>query len=300
LSGTSESSPVFEELFGIGGGTRVCAVFGDPIEHSLSPPIHNAAFRSLGMHYVYVAFHVRRSELARAIAGIKALGIAGVNVTIPHKTSVIRFLDTIEKTAREIGAVNTITRSGHGLRGYNTDGQAALEVLQKLGGSLSGTKATILGAGGAARAIAYYLSNTIESISILNRTRAKGSNLANEITRWSGNKCRSYQLNNANLRKETSESDILINTLPVQAFPRFAKTLIQERLVRPGMIIFDANYHQESSFLADAQSAGAKVSDGLDMLVSQAALSFELWTGRKPPIDVMHEAALKAKQARMR
>lgn len=299
MNGSLESSPMLKELLGIGGGTRVCAVVGDPIEHSLSPPIHNAAFRSLGMDFVYVAFHVRRSELARAIAGIRALGIVGLNVTIPHKTSVIRFLDTIEKTAREIGAVNTITTSSRGLRGYNTDGQAALEVLQTLGGSLSGTKATILGAGGAARAITYYLSNTVASISILNRTRAKGSGLASEITRWSGNKCRSYQLSNANLRKETSESDILINTLPVQAFPRFAKTLTHERLVRPGMIVFDANYHQESSFLADAQSVGAKVSDGLDMLVSQAALSFELWTDRKPPIDVMHAAALKAKQARM-
>ena len=291
---------MFKELLGIGGGTRVCAVIGDPIEHSLSPPIHNAAFRSLGMDFVYVAFRVRRTELARAIAGVKALGVAGLNVTIPHKTSVIRFLDTVEKTAREIGAVNTIVRSGRGLRGHNTDGRAALEVLQKLGGSLSGTKASILGAGGAARAIAYYLSNTVESISILNRTQANGSGLASEITRWSGKKCRSCQLNNANLRKETSESDILITTLPVQAFPRFAKMLILERLTRPGMIIFDANYHQESGFLADAQSAGAKVSDGLDMLVSQAALSFELWTGRKAPIDVMHEAALKAKQARMR
>ena len=291
---------MFKEVLVIGGGTRVCAVIGDPIEHSLSPPIHNAAFRSLGMDFVYVAFRVRRTELARAIAGVKALGVTGLNVTIPHKTSVIRFLDTIEKTACEIGAVNTIVRSGRGLRGYNTDGRAALEVLQKLGGSLSGTKASILGAGGAARAIAYYLSNTVDSISILNRHQAKGSSLASEITRWSGNKCRSYQLNNANLRKETSESDILINTLPVQAFPRFAKTLILERLIRPGMIIFDANYHQESSFLADAQSAGAKVSDGLDMLVGQAALSFELWTGRNAPIDVMREAALDAQKAQAR
>jgi len=291
---------MFEKLLGIGGGTRVCAVIGDPIEHSLSPPIHNAAFRSLDMDFVYVAFRVRRRELARAIGGISALGIAGLNVTRPHKTSVIHFLDTIENTAREIGAVNTIARSGRGLRGYNTDGRASLEILQKLGGSLSGTKAAILGAGGAARAIAYYLSNTAESISILNRTRAKGSSLASEITRWSGNRCRSCQLTKANLRKEASESDILINTLPVHAFPRFARTLIRERLVRPGMIIFDANYDHKSSFLADAESAGARVSDGLDMLVSQAALSFELWTGRRPPIDVMYKAALKAKQARMR
>jgi shikimate dehydrogenase len=300
LNATSEPSPTLRHLFEIDGRTRVCAVIGDPIEHSLSPQIHNAAFRSLNMDFVYVAFRVRRSELAQAIAGIRALEMTGINVTIPHKTSVIRFLDTVERTARKIGAVNTLVRSNRGLQGYNTDGQAALEVLQKLGGSLSGMKATILGAGGAARAIAYYLSNETESMSILNRTQARGSSLAREIARWSGDKCQFHRLNKANIRKEIGKSEILINTLPVNAFPRFAETMIQEKSVRPGMIVFDVNYHQTSHFLTDAQNEGAKVSDGLDMLVSQAALSFELWTGRKPPIDVMREAALKAKQDQMR
>lgn len=280
----------------IGGGTKVCAVIGDPIERSLSPAIHNAAYRSLGMDFVYVAFRVRRRELAQAIEGARTLGIVGLNVTRPHKTSVIHFLDTIEKTAREIGAANTLVRSGGRLRGYNTDGQAALEVLQKLSGSLSATRVVILGAGGAARAIAYYLSKTTQSMSILNRTRAKGAKLAGEIKRWSGVKCRSYGLNRAKLRKEVGKSDVLINTLPADVLPRFASTLIHEGLIRTGMIVFDANYIHESDFLVDAEATGAKVADGLDMLVGQAALSFKLWTGRDPPIDVMHEAALKARQ----
>jgi shikimate dehydrogenase len=282
----------------IDGGAKVCAVIGDPIEHSLSPAIHNAAYRSLGMNFVYVAFRVRRRELARAIEGARTLGIFGLNVTRPHKTNVMHFLDTIEKTAREVGAVNTLVRSGSELRGYNTDGQAALEVLQKLGGSLSATRVVILGAGGAARAIAYYLSKTTQSMSILNRTLAKGSKLADKITLWSGAKCQPYGLNRANLRKEVGKSDVLINTLPVDVLPRFASTVIREGLIRTGMIVFDANYIHKSSFLADAEAAGAKVADGLDMLVGQAALSFKLWTGRDPPIDVMHEAALKARQVR--
>jgi len=280
----------------IGEGTKVCAVIGDPIEHSLSPAIHNAAYRSLGMDFVYVAFRVRSRELARAIEGARALGMVGLNVTRPHKTSVMDLLDTTEKTARKIGAVNTIVRSGGGLRGYNTDGQAALEVLQKLGGSLSGTRVVILGAGGAARAIAYYLSKTTQSMSILNRTRASGSRLAAEITRWSDVKCLSRGLDRTSLRKEVSKSDVLINTLPVDILPRFGSTLICEGLIRTGMIVFDANYVHESDFLLDAEVAGAKVADGLDMLVGQAALSFRLWTGRNPPIDVMHETALKARQ----
>jgi len=301
LNDASESSAMFAGLPGISGGTRVCAVIGDPIEHSISPPIHNAAFRSLNMDFTYVAFRVRRRELAQAIEGVRALGIAGLNVTRPHKATVMRSLDTIEKTAREIGAVNTIVRSDAGLRGYNTDGQAALEVLRKLGGSLSGARVAVLGAGGASRAITYYLSKAVERVSVLNRTGAKGLRLAREVTRWSGTKCRAYRLNEANLRQETSESNILINTLPVDVFSRFATTLIQQRLIRPGMIVFDANYYdRESDFLAKAEQAGAKVSDGLDMLVGQAALSFELWTGRSAPIDVMHEAALNAQKAQTR
>ena len=301
MNDAPESSTIFAGLRGITGETRVCAVIGDPIEHTLSPPIHNAAFRSLNMDFTYVAFRVRKRELAQAMEGARALGIVGLNVTRPHKATVMRSLDTIEKTAREIGAVNTIVRSDSGLRGYNTDGQAALEVLRKLGGSLSGTRVAVLGAGGASRAITYYLSKSVERISVLNRTGAKGSRLASEITRWSGTKCRSYRLNEVNLRKETSENNILINTLPVHVFSRFAKTLTQQRLIRPGMIVFDANYYDhKSDFLAKAEQAGAKVSDGLDMLVGQAALSFELWTGRSAPIDVMHEAALNAQKAQTR
>lgn len=298
MNGLPKISDMPSDSSRIDGGTKVCAVIGDPIEHSLSPAIHNAAYRSLGMDFVYVAFRVRRRELARAIEGVRGLGIVGLNVTRPHKTSVMHFLDTIEKTAREIGAVNTLVRSGRGLRGYNTDGQAALEVLRKLSGSLSGTRAVILGAGGAARAIGYYLSRSTQSISILNRTRAKGSKLAGEIARWSDIKCQPYGLDKASLRKEVGQSDVLINTLPVDVVPRFASTLIREELIRAGMIVFDANYIHKSDFLSDAEAAGARVVDGLDMLVGQAALSFKLWTGRDPPIDVMHKAALKARQVR--
>jgi shikimate dehydrogenase len=282
-------------LHRIGGGTKVCAVIGDPIEHSLSPPIHNAAFRSLGMDFVYVAFRVRRDELARAMEGFRALGIVCINVTRPHKTCVMRLLDRIERNAREIGAVNTIANTDDTLRGYNTDGQAALDVLQEIGGSLSGKRVVILGAGGAARAITYCLSKTVPSISILNRTRAKGSRLSAEIVRRSKAKCRAYGLSKADLRKEVPQADLVINTLPVDVLPRFGATLMHEGLIRPGMIVFDANYSHSSDFLVDAEHAGAIVTDGLDMLVRQAALSFKLWTGRDPPIDVMRAAAKEAR-----
>jgi shikimate dehydrogenase len=289
------SPAVITRLHEISAGTKVCAVIGDPIDHSLSPPIHNAAFRSLGIDFVYVAFRVHGEGLARAMKGFRSLGIVGVNVTRPHKTRVMLLLDKVEREAREIGAVNTIVNTDGTLRGYNTDGQAALSVLQEIGGSLSGKRVLILGAGGAARAITHHLSKTVQSISILNRTRVKGSRLSTEIARRSKAECRARGLNKADLRKEVSEADLVINTLPVDVLPRFGSTLIHEGLIRPGMIVFDANYLHRSDFLVEAEHAGAIVTDGLDMLVRQAALSFKLWTGRDAPIDIMRAAAREAR-----
>jgi len=295
LNKVSKASAVLASLPKISGAARVCAVIGDPIAHSLSPAIHNAAFRSLGMDLMYVPFRVRANELKAAIEGIRSLGVLGVNVTMPHKTRVVPLLDAIEKTALQIGAVNTIVRNDGRLRGYNTDGQAALAVLQSLARSLRGRRAVILGAGGAARAIVYYLSKTVESIAILNRTRSKGSSIASKIARLRGITCRSYGLSKASLERELGQADLLVNTIPADAFARLGNILIQERLVREDMVVFDVNYEPKNDFLVNAKLAGAKATDGLDMLVRQAALSFTLWTGREAPIDIMREAAIQAR-----
>lgn len=295
MNEVSKASAVLASLPKISGAAKVCALIGDPIAHSLSPPIHNAAFRSLGLDFAYVPFRVRTNELKAAIEGIRSLGILGVNVTIPHKTRVLPLLDAIERTALQIGAVNTIVRNDGRLRGYNTDGQAALAVLQSLAGSLPGRRAVILGTGGAARAIVYYLSKTVESIAMLNRTRSKGSSIASKIARLRGITCRSYGLNKASLQRELGQADLLINTIPADAFARLGSILIQEGLVRQDMVVFDVNYKPKNAFLVDAKLAGAKAIDGLEMLVRQAALSFTLWTGREAPIDVMREAAIQAR-----
>lgn len=281
----------------VSGSTRVCAIIGDPIGHTLSPIIHNAAFRSLRLDLVYVPFHVRRSELGAAIEGLRSLGVLGINVTIPHKSQVLRFLDKIENTANKIGAVNTIVTRNARLHGHNTDGEAAITALSRLG-SLSGRKALILGAGGAARAIAYQLSKTADSIVILNRTRSNGTLLASNITEWNGIPSRSNDLNRANLRRETKARDLLINTLPASVFPRFANILIEEHLVTQDMLVMDANYEHENHFLENARLAGAKAIDGLEMLIEQAACSFKLWTGLDAPIDVMRQAAISARASR--
>jgi len=278
----------------IGGSTQICALIGDPVTHTLSPAIHNAAFRSLRMDHVYVAFRVRMSDLGAAVQGLKSLRVLGINVTMPHKLRVLSYLDRIDNTAREIGAVNTVIRSGTSLLGYNTDGQAAVTALSNLE-SLSGMRALVLGAGGAARAITYHLSKLTGSIVILNRTRSKGMTLASKIRGWNGTLANAYGLNRTNFRREASHADLLINTLPARAFPRFAKILLQERLVSRGMLVMDANYQPESDFLAEARFAGAKAADGLEMLIEQAALSFRLWTGLDAPIDIMRKAAVEAR-----
>jgi len=291
------TSAISRELPTISGSTKVCAVIGDPVAHSLSPAIHNAAFRSLNMNIVYVAFRVQDGELGVAIEGFRSLGVLGINITMPHKSRVLRFLDTIDDTAQEIGAVNTVVRRSSKLHGYNTDGQAAVKALSHLE-SLSGRRALILGAGGAAKAIAYQLSKMVETIVILNRTRPKGARLASKVTEWSEASSCSYALDKTNLRREVAQASLLINTLPVDVFPRFGKILIREKLAGRDMLVMDANYKPKTDFLAKASLAGAKAIDGLEMLIEQAALSFELWTGVNAPIAVMRKAAVEARARR--
>ncbi len=290
-------SQASSNMLSISGSTGVYAIIGDPIAHTLSPAIHNAAFKSLNMNRVYVPFRVRENELGRAFAGLKSLGVLGINVTMPHKSSVLRLLDTIDATAKEIGAVNTVVRKGAGFHGYNTDGEAAVTVLSRLG-SLSDRKIVILGAGGTASAIAYQLAKTAESIVILNRTRSKGARLAYDITKRKGASCQAYPLDRRNICREAARGDLLINTIPVSVFPRLGKILIQERLVTRDMLLMDVNYESKSDFLSEAKLSGATIIDGIEMLIGQAALSFKLWTGLDAPINVMRKAAAEARSKR--
>ncbi len=273
-------------MLSIRGSTGVYAIIGDPIAHSLSPAIQNAAFKSLNMNFVYVPCRVRENELGRAVAGLRSLGVLGMNVTMPHKSSVLRFLDTIDATATEIGAVNTVVRRSARFHGYNTDGEAAVKVLSRLG-SLSGRKIVILGAGGAASAISYQLAKTVESIVILNRTRSNATRLAYKITKSEGASCQAYPLDRRSLRREAVRGDVLINALPVSVFSRWGKILIEDGLVVRDMLLMDVNYGSESDFLSKARLSGAKVIDGIELLIGQAALSFKLWTGLDAPVNVM-------------
>jgi len=272
--------------------TKVCALIGDPVEHSLSPCIQNAAFQFLRLNYVYVAFRVGHKELEAAIHGVRSLKIYGLNVTMPLKEDVIRHLDELDESAEVIGAVNTILNDEGRLTGYNTDGKGALMALEASNQSPVDKKIVILGAGGASRAVSYSLAKEARELVILNRTVERAEKLAGELSSKFGNKVRYGKLCRSQMRKELGDADLLINATSIGMRPHEDKTPVDRELLRPDLAVFDLVYDPpESRLLKEARSIGAKTTEGLIMLVYQGAASFEIWTNKKAPIDVMMKAA---------
>lgn len=276
----------------ISGRTKVCAVIGDPVEHSLSPCIHNAAFQHLHLDYVYVAFPVKREELKPAIQGMRSLKIHGLNVTTPHKLDVIQYLDRLDESAKNVGAVNTILNKEGTLIGYNTDGKGALLALEANQGELSNKKILILGAGGAARSISYTLAQEARELVVLNRTVERAEGLVKELLTDFGNKVRYGGLSRSRIKAELEDTDILINATTLGMHPNQNETPVGQNLLRSNLTVFDLVYHPlETRLLREAKAAGARTIDGLAQLVHQGAASFEIWTGKDAPVDVMMKAA---------
>jgi len=276
--------------------TRVCALIGYPIEHSLSPTIHNAAFQHLGLDYIYVAFDVQPNRLQDAIAGVRGLGVHGLNVTMPHKISIIRYLDELDGAVRNIGSVNTVLNSGGILIGYTTDGVGALEALRHAGSDPKGRKIIVLGAGGASRSISFTLAEHARELIILNRTLEKALALAKDISEafGSGVNVRADRLSEESLEAEIKDADVLINATSIGMRPKENETPVRRRLLHGKLTVFDIVYDPiETRLLREAKAAGAKTVDGLSMLVYQGAASFEIWTGAKAPVEVMRRAAIR-------
>ncbi len=277
----------------ISGRTRVSCVIGDPIEHTLSPVMHNAAFEELNLDFIYVAFRVRREQLRDAIAGAKSLGVHGLNVTMPHKTAVMKHLDEIDSIARSIGAVNTILNSEGRLIGYITDGIGAINALKERGVSLAGKKMLLLGAGGAARAIAFYAAKEVEELKILNRTTQKAKELAEATHKNFGGQISGNSLSYEFLKTELEDTDILVNATSVGMYPDVDQSLVDPNWLRPGLNVMDIIYSPlETKLAKDAKSMGANVVSGIDMLIYQGAASFEIWTEQPAPVKVMKKAVL--------
>jgi shikimate dehydrogenase len=280
-------------MMAISGKTRLCGVIGDPIEHTLSPTIHNAAFNHLELDFVFLAFRVKAADLENAICGMHGLGIHGLNVTMPHKSTVTAYLDELDPAVQFLGSTNTILNEDGKLSGFNTDGVGALKALRGNGVKLSEKKVLLLGAGGAAKAIAFALAQEAEELVVLNRATEKAEELAERLTRTLGKKVVGGALSPDAMAENLQDSDVLINATSVGMHPKADQSIVLSHLLRSDLIVMDIIYNPVETKLAKAaKAAGAKVVSGVEMLIYQGAASFEIWTGQSAPIEVMRKAAL--------
>jgi shikimate dehydrogenase len=274
--------------------TKICGIIGDPVEHSLSPTIHNAAFEELKLDLVYIAFRVKREHLRGVAAGIRSLDILGINVTMPHKMAVVKHLDKLETNARSIGAVNTILNDAGRLIGYNTDGLGAFSALKANGVNPKGKKLLLLGTGGAGKSIAFNAAQEVGELTMLNRTPNKARKLAEALNKKLDKKVIGDKLTTKMIARELKDTDILINATSIGMHPNIDQSLVPKELLRSDLCVMDIVYIPlETKLAKDAASVGAKVVSGIDMLVHQGAASFEIWTRRSAPIESMKRAVLR-------
>ena len=252
------------------------------MSHSLGPMMHNAAFSALGYNGAYLAF--RAKDIGKAVVGIKALGIKGASITIPHKVSVMDFLDELDDIAQKIGAVNTILNRKDVLIGYNSDGLGAVKALVERT-MIKDKHVVILGAGGAARAIGFAIISEGGRVTVINRTLAKGEKLAKDLGA-------DFQPMS---KFNKTECHILINTTPVGMFPEIDAMPIREQDLDKAMVVMDVVYNPlKTRLLRAAENIGCQTIDGVSMFVYQGAFQLELWTGMKAPVEVMKKAVLNA------
>ncbi|MCC6484090.1 MAG: shikimate dehydrogenase [Armatimonadetes bacterium] len=275
----------------ISGRAVVLAVFGCPIDHSRSPVMHNAAIRALGLDAVYVPFRVEPGRLPEAIAGMRALGMGGVNLTIPLKEMAVALVDRLSPEAQRIGAVNTLWWDNDMLAGHSTDGEGFLRSLQEFQGGLP-RRALVLGAGGSARAVCFALADHGVKITIANRTLEKGQKIAVEIARIvQGSHPSAISTEPDDLRDAVRHSDLIVNCTSVGMGSKADSSPLPPDCIDGHHVVYDLIYNpSQTRLLVEAREKGARVLNGVDMLVHQGALSFELWTGIAPPLDVMKNA----------
>lgn len=266
---------------------KLFAVFGDPIEHSLSPVMHNAAFKALGMDCAYYAFRVGKNSLKDAIKGAHAMGFGGLNLTVPLKEEALKIVEP-DPLAAAVGAVNTVDFK-EGIRGYNTDGIGAERALVDAGVKIKGAKVLILGAGGAARGISFQLASDGADVIIANRTPERAMQLADDVALVGNVKgCGLGQLDDL-----IASADVLINCTTLGMHPHVEDTVATAEQMHADLVVFDIVYNPlRTKLLKEAEKAGARTVSGVMMLVYQGAEAFKIWTGVEPPIEVMKEAVM--------
>jgi len=269
--------------------TQFCGIIGNPVGHSLSPAIHNAAFRQLGLNFVYLAWQVEAID--DAIKGLRALGnFRGASVTIPHKVGAIPFLQQVEPTAKRIGAINTIVAEQGELTGYNTDATGALRALREGGVVLKGQHIVVLGSGGAARAIAFALAaeSGASKVTLLGIVDSERATLAQDLRAQTTVAVDDFHLDEPTLGRVLPQSQVLIHCTPVGMSPKVDSSCVPASLLHAGLSVMDIVYNpRETQLLKDAKRAGCRTIPGLDMFLNQAVAQFELWTNQAAPVEVM-------------
>lgn len=255
--------------------TSVYALFGDPVFHSMSPAMHNSAFVHVGFNGIYLALRV--PDIDAAISGMRNFGFKGASITIPHKVDVIAHLDELDPLAERIGAVNTIVNRKNRLIGYNSDCSGAVDALSQKT-EIENRRVALIGAGGAARAIGFGVASAGGRITIFNKSAGRGEALAKDI---GADFCPLSMF-------QEQQFDILINATPVGMIPHIEAMPMSTETLSRETVVMDAVYNPlKTRLLKEAESVGCKTVDGLSMFVYQGAFQFELWTGKKAPIDVM-------------
>lgn len=291
-------------MLGLDGTTRVVGVFGRPVGHSLSPPMHNAAFAELGLNWVYVPFEVKPEELARAVAGVAALGLAGINVTIPHKSGVARLVDHLDFFASALQAVNTVVIADDGLYGYNTDGPGFVASMAEKGWAPAGKRVTLIGAGGSARSVAAsMIYGDAQSVTIVNRTEEKAvalAELVRPLRRDRGCDIAARGLGDAAAGEAVEGADVVIDCTSVGMYPNTdVEPVVPAEWLHEGQLVCDLTYNpRETVLLSAAAARGAEILEGAGMLVHQGAIAFEHWTGCPAPVETMRLALLSALEGR--
>ena len=281
-------------LAAISGKSRVFCVLGHPIAHTMSPAMHNAALPAMGIDGVYVAFDVAPEQIGTAIEGLQALGVGGVNLTIPLKEAVLPYLDELSPEAGFIGAVNTVQFTKGRRIGHNTDARGFIASLRAGGAEPEGARVAILGAGGSARAVAVALAQVGAELVLLNRTAERAAALADRLNTHVRPCARTASLETADLHRELARADILVNTTSVGMSPHAdVAPLIPAEALHAGLFVCDLIYNPlETRLLAAARERGARTLNGVGMLAHQGALALEIWTGQTAPVSLM-EATIR-------
>ncbi len=275
--------------------TKVCAIIGNPVSHSLSPAIHNAAFAECGLNYVYVAFPVE--DVKNALAGMRALpGFRGMSVTIPHKIEIMEYVDEIADVDRKIGSINTIINENGRLIGLGTDGPGAQKALADAEVDINGKNVLMLGSGGAARAIAFTLAqNTkLAELKLLDINKDMLDGLAADLRAGTEASIKHEILNDNSLAAAMESADLILHCTPIGMHPKEDASLVPAGLFRPGQVIFDIVYTPlETKLVREAKAAGLKIISGVDMFINQAVLQFERFTGTDAPVEVMRRVVME-------